>query len=30
VYEDSDCEGHWDLAPVQKDGVVLRVAGSCD
>jgi hypothetical protein len=30
VCEDSDREKHWDLAPVQKDGIVLRIAGSCD
>jgi Taurine catabolism dioxygenase TauD, TfdA family len=30
VYEDGGREEHWDLAPMQKDGVILRVAGSCD
>lgn len=30
VFEDYEREEHWDLKPVYKDGVVLRVAGSCD
>lgn len=30
VFEDHEREEHWDIQPVKHDGIVLRVAGSCD
>lgn len=30
VFEDRERKEHWDVAPIKKDGVVLRIAGSCD
>ncbi len=30
VFEDNDRESYWDIEPPRKDGVIMRVAGSCD
>lgn len=30
VFDDTDREGKWDIVPPRKDGVILRIAGSCD
>ena len=30
VFDDDDRRAYWDIEPPRKDGVIMRVAGSCD